>query len=199
MARENVTWGHQRIANELLLKLGLHVSPRTVRKYMPSDCVGDSGQLCPSQRWSTFIRNHAKGLMGGGLMAEMARQARAGFAQIKRLIQRLTHWAPLWASSPMKSHNQLAMFRLDDSSGMPVVISLNRADPMKCGERSPPEKGVSRNPEPISAALALLAARVVVRSVIPVRCRRALLHPKGPGVASTLSGVIRSDSLPRAA
>ena len=35
MACENATWGEERIANELLLKLGLRVSPRTVRKYMP--------------------------------------------------------------------------------------------------------------------------------------------------------------------
>src|SRR5215471_561231 len=35
MAQDNPTWGQERIANELLLKLGLQVSPRTVRKYMP--------------------------------------------------------------------------------------------------------------------------------------------------------------------
>jgi putative transposase len=35
MATENPLWGEERIANELLLKLGLRVSPRTVRKYMP--------------------------------------------------------------------------------------------------------------------------------------------------------------------
>jgi hypothetical protein len=33
MATENPLWGEERIANELLLKLGLRVSPRTVRKY----------------------------------------------------------------------------------------------------------------------------------------------------------------------
>src|SRR5437870_5318277 len=33
MARENPSWGEERIANELLLKLGLRVSPRTIRKY----------------------------------------------------------------------------------------------------------------------------------------------------------------------
>jgi hypothetical protein len=33
LARENPTWGEERIANELLLKLGLCVSPRTVRQY----------------------------------------------------------------------------------------------------------------------------------------------------------------------
>jgi putative transposase len=35
MARENPSWGEERIANELLLKLGIHVSPRIVRKYLP--------------------------------------------------------------------------------------------------------------------------------------------------------------------
>jgi hypothetical protein len=35
MATENPLWGEQRIANELMLKLGIRVSPRTARKYMP--------------------------------------------------------------------------------------------------------------------------------------------------------------------
>ena len=34
MARENPTWGEERIAAELLLKLHIRVSPRTVRRYM---------------------------------------------------------------------------------------------------------------------------------------------------------------------
>ena len=34
MSRDNSLWGEERIANELLVKLGLRVSPRTVRKYM---------------------------------------------------------------------------------------------------------------------------------------------------------------------
>jgi transposase InsO family protein len=62
MALENPTWGQERIADELLLKLGLRVSPRTVRKYMPSHCVGDPGKRRHSQRWATFVRNHAKGM-----------------------------------------------------------------------------------------------------------------------------------------
>jgi len=36
MATANRTWGEERIANELLVKLGIRVSPRTVRRYMPS-------------------------------------------------------------------------------------------------------------------------------------------------------------------
>ena len=34
MALENPLWGQERIANELLVKLGIQVSPRTVRKYL---------------------------------------------------------------------------------------------------------------------------------------------------------------------
>ena len=63
MALENPTWGQERIANELLLKLGLKVSPRTVRKYMPDNCVGGPGKRRQTQRWATFVRNHAKGII----------------------------------------------------------------------------------------------------------------------------------------
>jgi transposase InsO family protein len=57
MDRENPTWGEERIADELLLKLGIRVSPRTVRKYLDMDRPRGRST---SQRWSTFIRNHAK-------------------------------------------------------------------------------------------------------------------------------------------
>ena len=57
MAMENPLWGEERIANELLVKLGIRVSPRTVRKYMPKR---PPGVPRGDQRWSTFLRNHAK-------------------------------------------------------------------------------------------------------------------------------------------
>jgi putative transposase len=57
MATENPLWGEERIANELLLKLGLRVSPRTIRKYMPKR---PPGRPRGDQRWSTFLRNHAQ-------------------------------------------------------------------------------------------------------------------------------------------
>jgi len=56
MATENPIWGEERIANELLLKLGLRVSPRTVRKYLPKR---PPGRPRGDQRWATFLRNHA--------------------------------------------------------------------------------------------------------------------------------------------
>jgi putative transposase len=63
MACENPTWGQGRIANELLLKLGLQVSPRTVRKYMPKRHNQSRSQRAMSQRWATFVRNHAQAIV----------------------------------------------------------------------------------------------------------------------------------------
>jgi len=63
MAQENPTWGQERIANELLLKLGLRVSPRTVRKYMPKRGDHGYGKRATSQRWRTFVRNHAQAIV----------------------------------------------------------------------------------------------------------------------------------------
>jgi putative transposase len=57
MALSNPTWGEERLANELLLKIGVQISPRTVRRYMPTPTKQTQ---VPSQRWMTFVRNHVK-------------------------------------------------------------------------------------------------------------------------------------------
>lgn len=49
-----------RIANELKLKLGIRVSPRTIRKYLVRKRPGGGGT---DQRWATFLRNQAKGIV----------------------------------------------------------------------------------------------------------------------------------------
>jgi len=62
MAAENSTWGEERIANELKLKLGIRVSPRTVQKYLVGGgCPGRKPD--PSQRWLTFVHNHAQAIV----------------------------------------------------------------------------------------------------------------------------------------
>jgi transposase InsO family protein len=63
MACENPTWGEERIANELWLKLGLRVSPRTVRKYLPKHRDHGRGKRASSQRWRTFVLNHAQAII----------------------------------------------------------------------------------------------------------------------------------------
>src|SRR2546426_282734 len=57
MAENNPTWGEERIADDLLLKIGIHISPRTVRRYIPTEPKPPGMR---SQRWMTFVRNHAK-------------------------------------------------------------------------------------------------------------------------------------------
>ena len=63
MARDNPTWGQARIAAELLVKLGIKVSPRTIQKYLPEDVKDGRPRAAPAQRWTTFVRNHAKGML----------------------------------------------------------------------------------------------------------------------------------------
>lgn len=60
MDRDNPTWGEERIANELSVKLGIRVSSRTVRKYLDRNQPGGGSR---DQRWATFVRNHAKSIV----------------------------------------------------------------------------------------------------------------------------------------
>ena len=60
MVEENPTWGQGRVADELALKLGIRVSPRTVGAYWPNQ-PGTRGPS--SQRWNSFVRNHARSLL----------------------------------------------------------------------------------------------------------------------------------------
>jgi putative transposase len=62
VANENPAWGEERIANELILKLGIQVSPRTVSKYLPRR---PRGRPRGGLRWSTFLRLHAVGFPTG--------------------------------------------------------------------------------------------------------------------------------------
>jgi putative transposase len=53
MARANVTWGEERIANELKLNLGILVSPRTVRKYLNLN----STSRASARMWTTAMEH----------------------------------------------------------------------------------------------------------------------------------------------
>ena len=55
MARDNRLWGAERIRGELL-KLGIHVSKRTIQKYMRHARTPRRR----GQTWATFLQNHAK-------------------------------------------------------------------------------------------------------------------------------------------
>jgi putative transposase len=63
MAAENPTWGEERIADELALKLGIYVSPRTVRTYWPEEPLGSGHRSTRPQHWRSFVRNHAQAIV----------------------------------------------------------------------------------------------------------------------------------------
>ncbi len=60
LQKENSTWTAQRLQGELK-KLGYDVCGNTVAKYMIKTKSDDSKR----QRWITFLRNHAKHIVGG--------------------------------------------------------------------------------------------------------------------------------------
>jgi putative transposase len=111
MADENPLWGEERIANELLLKLGLRVSPRTIGKYLPKRPPG-----CPrgDQRWGTFLRHHAKGIIACDFFVAVTAtfRLRYVFVMIHHGWRRLTRRRPGHCSS----------YARPSASRMPIAI-----------------------------------------------------------------------------
>jgi putative transposase len=68
MVQENPTWGEERIAAELSVKLGVLVSPRTVRAYWPQDSDPRGCRRTSSQHWRTFVRNHARAIVAADFL-----------------------------------------------------------------------------------------------------------------------------------
>lgn len=92
MARTNRTWGEERIAAELLLKLGVAVSPRTVRRYMHRPV---SPRPCSSpQSWSTFVRNHARETLACDFFVAVTATFRLVyvFLVLELGTRRILHW-----------------------------------------------------------------------------------------------------------
>jgi hypothetical protein len=93
MACDNPTWGEERIANELALKLGLRVSPRIVRKYLPKRLDHGGHRRVPSQRWLTFVRNHTQAMISCDFCVVMTATFRLlyVFVVIEHATRRMLH------------------------------------------------------------------------------------------------------------
>ena len=90
MANENPSWGQERIANELWVKLGIQVSPRTVSKYLSRRPTRrPRGDL----RWSTFLRLHAQGIIACDFLVAVTATFRLlyVFVVIEHRSRRLIH------------------------------------------------------------------------------------------------------------
>jgi transposase InsO family protein len=92
MASANRPWGEKRIASELLVKLGIHVSPRTVRRYMATSRAPRDGAR--SQQWSTFVRNHASAVLACDFFVVVTATFRVFYVFVVMEVgsRRIRHW-----------------------------------------------------------------------------------------------------------
>jgi hypothetical protein len=159
IAHENLTWGQRRIANELQLKLGLRVSPRTVYTYTPKHLHPAPGHRPTSQRWRTFVRQHAWDLVARGMASALTRGVQAVAAQIRWLLQwcRRPTVASGWRGTLRRDPTCLAQLS-PPASGLavwsPVIVEAIRVD-----QRSPPDRGLSRFHAPGLATQAIAVDR----------------------------------------
>lgn len=92
MATANRTWGEERIAAELRLKLGICLSPRTIRRYVRRPFPGHRGPR--SQVWSTFVRNHAREVLACDFFVTVTAAFRIVYVFVILDIgtRRIVHW-----------------------------------------------------------------------------------------------------------
>jgi hypothetical protein len=92
MASANRSWGEERIASELLLKLGIRLSPRTVRCYMSTGAAPRGSTR--SQLWSTFVRNHATAVLACDFFVVITASFRVVYVFVVLEVgtRRIRHW-----------------------------------------------------------------------------------------------------------
>jgi hypothetical protein len=181
MARENLTWGQRRIANELQLKLGLRVSPRTVRKYLPRHLNRAPGQRLPSQRWRTFVHNHAWDLVTRGMAVDFTRSVQAVAAWMRGLLQRCRRQPVARGVRGTRRRDTTCRSRLSTpaselAASSPLIVGAIHVD-----QRSPPDHEPSCTHDP---SLATRATSVDRFDVCPADValhwwNRANLHTQG--------------------
>jgi putative transposase len=125
-AREPLV-GEERIANELLLKLGLRVSPRTIRKYMPKLPAAPPGGPRGDQRWAVILRDHARFIIACDfcIVVTAAFRVLYVFLVVEHASRRLIHLRPNRppGSSPTRSRS-LGCQR-EDRRHAPVLSPLS--------------------------------------------------------------------------
>jgi putative transposase len=90
---DDPSWGEERIANELWLKLGLRVSPRTVRTYLARRPERGGSPRASWQRWRTFVRNHAKAMVACDFCTVVTATLRllSVFVEMEHATRRILH------------------------------------------------------------------------------------------------------------
>jgi hypothetical protein len=174
-------WGQRRIANELHLKLGLRVSPRTVRKYLPTHLDRAPGHRVLAQRWRTFVRNHAWDLIVRGVASDLAQGVQALAARMRWLLQRCRRPTVACGLRGAPPRDATFLSRLSTpASGLaawsPVIVEVITVD-----QRSPPDCGPSCTHDPGLATRATSVGRFDVCPAGAALCwwNRASPHTRG--------------------
>jgi putative transposase len=117
----NRTWGEERIASELRLKLGIRVSPRTVRRYMSAGPGARGGP--GSQAWSSFVRNHARAVLACDFFVTATATFRVlyVFVVLEVGTRRILHWNVTDHPTADWTAQQFRMLVADDQSHRFVV------------------------------------------------------------------------------
>jgi hypothetical protein len=160
MARANLTWGQQRIAHERRLKLGLQVSPRMVRTYVPGGCDRGPSPRMRGQRWRTFMRNHAAGLPRSDLSTVFGRR---GPVLPTRVIEFFQGGQDRVAVGEWRGATPSAvpsMFVRRPTRSRCLEDSVSPADVPRVADRSPPATGPSHIRSRMSAETPLGTAEV---------------------------------------
>jgi hypothetical protein len=181
MARDNLTWGQRRIANELQLKLGLQVSPRTVRKYMPKPLDRAPGHRVLVQRWRAFVRNHAWDLIVHGVVVDVIRSLQALLIHLLQSPQRWWRHAVSNAGQATPEHHAAAKPLLRGTMSVPVAWAADTGEVISVDQRSPPDGSPSCSHDPGLATRATLVDRFDVCPAGVVLCwwNRASPHIRG--------------------
>jgi hypothetical protein len=151
-------WGEERIADELSLKLGVRVSPRTVRKYLNSERPGPSAG---DQRWATFVRNHAKAIVACDFLASITATFQILYVFVAMEIdsRRILHLNvtahPAARSGPRSSSGRFLPIRIHTSSSFTTAIRfvLRKPTPIATAHRDQPQMpGLSNSDQPTALA-----------------------------------------------
>jgi hypothetical protein len=181
MAYENLTWGQRRIANELQLKLGLRVSPRTVHKYTPKHLHPAPGQRATPQRWRTFVHNHAWDLIARGMASDLTRGLQTLAARMKWLLQRCRRptVASGWRGTSPRDATYLSPLSAP-SLGL-AAWSRTIVEVIGVDQRSPPDFGPSCPHDPGLATQATSVDRFDVCPAGAALCWWNRAHPHTRG------------------
>jgi putative transposase len=126
MAMNTPFWDEERIANELLLKPGIRVSPRTARKNMPES---HPGRPHGDQRRATFVPNHASTILACDFCVVVTTTFRLlyVFIVIEHKTRRIVHCnvttipTPAWTLQQLREailSDHLDRFLIHDRDGM---------------------------------------------------------------------------------